>query len=239
MITEGNIIVRNLNRLYHIFLCKGVTALFTLREVEYKNILHIPKLVIPTAQTTCVVGESGSGKSTLLKLLNQLISCDEGDIQFNRESIEKYDPVELRREVAMLPQTPALFAETVKDNLLIGLRFSEKPSVDNEHLKQVLQVVQLDKALEEKAERLSGGEQQRLALARILLVDPPVFLLDEPTSALDEELEALVMKRFFDSIKDKQKTVVIVTHSNHLARQFADQLVDIQPFTVKGDTYRE
>ncbi|MEN1970076.1 ABC transporter ATP-binding protein [Lentibacillus sp. N15] len=213
--------------------------MFTLRKVAYKNILHIPKLDIPTAQTTCVVGESGSGKSTLLKLLNHLISCDEGNIQVNEKPIENYNPVELRRQVVMLPQTPALFGESVKENLLIGMRFAEKQSVDDEQLNQALQVVQLDKALGEKAEQLSGGEQQRLALARILLVDSPVFLLDEPTSALDEELEELVMKQFFDSIKGQEKTVVIVTHSNQLARQFADRLVDIQTFKVKGDPLGE
>ncbi|SMO57994.1 ABC transporter ATP-binding protein [Melghirimyces algeriensis] len=213
--------------------------MFTLRNVKYKNILSIPKLDIPTAQATCIVGKSGSGKSTLLKLLNHLISYDQGSIQFNGKPIESYDSVDLRRQVVMLPQTPALFGETVKDNLLIGLHFAEKSPVPDKQLQKALHAVHLDKDLEEKAEQLSGGEQQRLALGRMLLMDAPVYLLDEPTSALDEELEEVVMQSFFDAMKDKQKTIVIVTHSNHLAHQFADQIIDIRPFTVTEESSYE
>jgi putative ABC transport system ATP-binding protein len=213
--------------------------MFTLKKVTYKDILHIKELHIPAAQTTAIVGESGSGKSTLLKLLNHLASCDEGEITFNGKLIDEYDPVELRRQVIMLPQTPVLFAETVKEELHIGLQFSEKPSVADKALEQVLQVVRLNKSLEEKTGNLSGGERQRLALGRVLLVDPPVFLLDEPTSALDEGLEEVVMQQFFESIEGREKTVVMVSHSVNMARRFADQLIEMDPFTVKGERTHE
>ncbi|MFC7391989.1 ABC transporter ATP-binding protein [Scopulibacillus cellulosilyticus] len=211
--------------------------MFTLKGVRFKQIINIPSLEIPDAKITGIVGESGSGKSTLLKLLNHLTSYDEGTIELNGKAIEQYDPVELRRQVVMLPQTPVLYAKTVKDNLLIGLHFSEKPPVSDQELKRMLEVVHLDKALEDNAETLSGGEKQRLALARVLLMDPPVFLLDEPTSALDEGLEDAVMNGFFNTIKERCKTVVMVTHSLNMARRYCDVLVNIRPFTMKGDEH--
>ncbi|HET7580598.1 MAG TPA: ABC transporter ATP-binding protein [Bacillales bacterium] len=207
--------------------------MFTLKGVTYKDILNIDTLEIHENQTTAIIGKSGSGKSTLLKLLNHMISPDSGEVLFNGESINKMDAVELRRQVVMLGQQPALFGDTVKENLEAGLEFSEKPSAADEQMKAALQKVNLHKELDEEAEPLSGGEQQRLALARVMLMDPPVFLLDEPTSALDEDMEQLVMGNFFDYARANDKTVVMVTHAAKIAERFADRLIEIEPFSKK------
>jgi len=99
--------------------------MFDLEKVKYKNILDIEKLHIEKNKVTCIVGESGSGKTTLLKLFNKLISPDGGEIKYLDKSIHDIDSVQLRREVVMLPQSPAIYEGSVKENLLIGLKFSE------------------------------------------------------------------------------------------------------------------
>ncbi|KEK25185.1 ABC transporter ATP-binding protein [Bacillus gaemokensis] len=201
--------------------------MFLLKDVAYKDILHIPYLEIHKEKITCIIGESGSGKSTLLRMLNDLQSPTAGSIEYNGMPIPSYSPIQLRREVVMLGQTPPIFEGTVKDNLLMGLRFSEKTFPPNDALQQALATVSLDKDLEDNASSLSGGEKQRLSLARVLLMDPPVYLLDEPTSALDAETEKRVMKQFAAVAKQKKKTVIFITHSQQLPEEIADDIIEI------------
>ena len=202
--------------------------LFKLKDVHYEEILYIEELDIPDKKVTCIVGESGSGKSTLIKLLNNLISHDSGEILYKDQSLTSFDPVQLRRKVVMVPQSPAIFEGTIKDNLLIGLEFSEKPPADDENLKNVLKLVHLQKTLEEDADLLSGGEKQRLALAIAFLLDPEVYILDEPTSGLDEETEDMVIGNVVREIKLKQKTLIMVTHSKKIAKMFGENVIELK-----------
>lgn len=192
--------------------------MFLLKKVKYKHILDINDLNIEKYKVTSIVGESGSGKSTLLRLLNKLISCDSGEIFYNDQSLDTINSVELRRNVVMLPQLPAIFPGTVRDNLLIGLKFSEKPTVDDAKLRQILNIVHLNKELGDDSDKLSGGEKQRLALGRVILIDPEVFLLDEPSSALDEETERIIIEKLVEYTKESNKTLIMVTHSKKLHR---------------------
>jgi len=201
---------------------------FQLEKVKYKNILKIDKLQIPESKITCIIGESGSGKTTLLRLLNNLISPDEGSIFYKGRNIEDIDPIQLRREVVMLPQNPTVFSGSVKDNLLIGLEFAEKDEAGDEVLSEVLSMAQLAKPLSAIASELSGGEKQRLALARIMLLEPEVILLDEPTSALDEGTEERVIESVVEFAKRKAGTLIMVVHSKSIAQCFADFAVTIQ-----------
>lgn len=210
--------------------------MFTLKDVRYGDILFIEELQIPSEKITCIVGESGSGKSTLFRLLNNLASADEGEITYNNKPIEDYDPVSLRREVVMVPQVPTIFDGTVKDNLVIGLTFSEQAHPDDEVLKNTLEAVHLRKSLEEEADDLSGGEKQRLGLARALLMYPEVFLLDEPTSALDEETEEMVIRNVIETIRKRKKTAVIVTHSKKVAETYGEYIVEVKAGRI---VYRE
>ncbi|AIK40100.1 ABC transporter family protein [Bacillus pseudomycoides] len=211
--------------------------MFLLNDVTYKDILHIPYLEIHKEKITCIIGESGSGKSTLLRMLNDLQSPTAGEIEYNGAPISSYPPIQLRREVVMLGQTPPIFDGTVKDNLLMGLRFSEKPFPTNESLQEALAIVSLEKDLTHIASSLSGGEKQRLSLARVLLMDPPVYLLDEPTSALDADTERRVMKQFTAITRQKKKTVIFITHSQHLPEEIADDMIEISK--TKGAIRRE
>ena len=199
--------------------------MFLLSDVTFKNIINIEKLRIPRNKITCIVGESGSGKTTLLKLLNHLISCDSGEIWCQGKNLKEIDPVLLRREVVMLSQAPLIFPGTLKDNLLIGLDFSEKKPVEDKELFELLKSVKLDKDLSANVSEFSGGEKQRLALCRIMLMEPEVFLLDEPSSALDDETEELIIKKMVSFTKKKNKTLVMVTHSKRIAQTYGELTV--------------
>ncbi|MDA1909104.1 ABC transporter ATP-binding protein [Bacillus cereus] len=201
--------------------------MFILKDVTYKDILHIPYLQIQKEKITCIIGESGSGKSTLLRMLNDLQSPTSGTIEYNRKLISDYPPIQLRRDVVMLGQTPPIFDGTIKDNLLMGLRLSEKNFPNDDILQSALKIVSLEKNLEDNANSLSGGEKQRLAFARIVLMDPPVYLLDEPTSALDSDTERRVMKQFTTLAREKNKTVIFITHSQQLPEEIADDIIEI------------
>lgn len=202
--------------------------MFVLKDVKYKGILDIEALTIHLHKVTCIVGQSGSGKTTLLKLFNKLISCDSGEILYNHQSLTDLDSIKLRRNVVMLPQSPAIFSGSIKDNLLIGLKFSEKPFVSNDTLSRVLTLINLNKELEEDSSKLSGGEKQRLALGRVLLMEPDVLLLDEPSSSLDEETEHIIMESVVNYAKENKKTLIMVTHSKKVAANFSDEIIELK-----------
>lgn len=201
--------------------------MFELDKVRYKNILSVDSLCIPTGKVTCIIGESGGGKTTLLRLLNKLISPDAGEIRFHGVPLSQIHSVLLRRKAVMLSQEPVVFPGTVRENLLAGLHFSDKPAAGDAELQNTLRLVRLEKKLDDNAGNLSGGEKQRLALGRLLLLDPEVFLLDEPSSALDEETETLLLRLLLQNTGTAGKTVVMVTHSKALAREHGDQVVEI------------
>ncbi|WP_430477082.1 ABC transporter ATP-binding protein [Bacillus cereus] len=201
--------------------------MFILKDIIYKDILSIPYLQIQKEKITCIIGESGSGKSTLLRMLNDLQSPTSGTIEYNGKLISDYPPIQLRRDVVMLGQTPPIFDGTIKDNLLMGLRLSEKPFPNDDALRSALTTVSLEKNLEDNANSLSGGEKQRLAFARIVIMDPPVYLLDEPTSALDSDTERRVMKQFSTLAREKKKTVIFITYSQQLPEEIADDIIEI------------
>lgn len=202
--------------------------MFSLHHVRVKDILTVEHLEIPSGEVTCLVGRSGSGKTTLVKLLNRMISPDEGTILYNGTPITDINPVELRRNVVMLPQTPVMFDGTIRDNLLKGLEFAERPSLDDEALRRILDVVDLRKELDGDALTLSGGEKQRVALGRILAMRPDVALLDEPSSALDEGTERAVIGGLAAAARERGVTLVIVTHSRALADAVADNLIEVE-----------
>jgi putative ABC transport system ATP-binding protein len=202
--------------------------MFLFKDVQYKHILNIKNLTIKKQKVTCLIGQSGSGKTTLLRLLNKLISYDNGEILYNNQPLRDINSVELRRNIVMLPQAPAIFSGSIKDNLLIGLKFSERPLASDKQLYEVLQLVKLNKALNQDAEELSGGEKQRVALGRVILMKPEVLLLDEPSSALDEETEFMIIKALVNYTKENNKTLIMVTHSKKVASQFSDEVVEIK-----------
>ena len=202
--------------------------MFKLDNIIYKDILDIEYLTISKNKVTTILGQSGSGKTTLLKLLNKIISPDSGKILYNDVLLSSIPSVTHRRNVVMLPQNAAIFQGTIKDNLEIALKYSQKPLASNKVLEDVLKQVYLMKSLNDITDTLSGGEKQRLALGRLILINPDVFLLDEPSSALDEETEENIIKSFTNYIHTTNKSLIMVTHSKNIAQNFSDCIIEIK-----------
>lgn len=201
--------------------------MFKFYDMKYEDILSIDELTINRDEITCIVGPSGSGKSTLLRLINKMISPTSGYISFNGEDIANIDSVAYRRKVPMLSQSPIIYPGTIRDNLLIGRQFQEKSPLDDRALIDSLSKVKLDMDLDEPIDKLSGGEQQRVSIARLMLLDSDIFLLDEPSSALDDITEDFVIKTMVDMARENDRTIIYVTHSNDMADNYSDRIIKI------------
>jgi len=209
--------------------------MFEFKDVKFKNIIDVPKLQIEEKRITTLVGTSGSGKTTILKMLNKLISPTYGKILYKGKNLHNIDSVLHRREVLMLTQNPAIFDGSIRDNLNAGLIFQGKRLMNDGVLKETLDKVKLNKDLDIPANTLSGGEKQRLALARILILNPSVYLLDEPSSALDDETEDVLIQMLIQYARKDRKTIVMVTHSKAVANKYSDVIIEISEGKVKKE----
>jgi len=166
---------------------------------------------------TAVVGPSGSGKSTLLRCCNRLEVADEGTVRFRGTDVAALDVLQLRRRVAMVFQRPTPFPGTGRDNLLTA-----NPTLDDSQASELLARVRLDADfLDRNATELSGGEAQRLCLARALAVGPEVVLMDEVTSSVDPTARR-ALEDLARSLAASGIPVVWVTHDLGQARRLAD-----------------
>ncbi|MFJ7680789.1 ABC transporter ATP-binding protein [Peribacillus butanolivorans] len=189
---------------------------------------------ISANRVTCLTGESGAGKTSLLRLLNRMNVPDSGSVFYQDQLLDNLNPIEHRRKVTMLSQTPFTIPGTIEENLQLGLELTDREKKSKAEFVKALDTVLLQKSLSDDAENLSGGEKQRLALARLLLLKPEVYLLDEPTAALDEETELKVMSRFLAEVKRGKGTVIMITHSKQLADTCAEKMIILKK-TKEGD----
>lgn len=210
-------------------------SMFKLENVTFKNVLDIHELSISAGAITCIIGKSGSGKTTLVKLLNGLISPTEGTIYVDHEDMKEMSMVQLRRRVSMLQQSPSIYEGTVRENLQIGRFFSELEPASDEEIHEVLEVVNLDKDLNQDASKLSGGEKQRLTLARMLLLPADVLILDEPTASLDEESAHTIMRQVLKHCKGENKSVIMITHADEIVKTFAEHIIELKDGKISRD----
>lgn len=187
--------------------------MFLLKDIKFKNILDIENLEINENVVTVVKGESGSGKSTMLKLLNNIISPDNGIVMYNGVDVSDINPITLRREVIMQSQFPSIFPGNVRENLNIIFTLRGEEGLADEKLLKAMEIVNLKKDLNDDAQNLSGGEKTRLSIARLFLVEPDVFLLDEPGASLDSKTEEILMNNVIAEIKKRNKTLIFISHS--------------------------
>jgi putative ABC transport system ATP-binding protein len=174
---------------------------------------------------SCVAGPSGCGKSSLLRLLNRLADPDAGTVAYRGRDVRERDVLELRREVCLVPQLPALLDGTVADNV----RYAAELAGREPDVERLLDLAGLDSSYGERdSSRLSVGEQQRAMLARGLALEPDVLLLDEPTSALDDEARGAVEATLFDLRERVDVSIVLVTHDLEQARRMSDWVVRLE-----------
>ncbi|EFG77709.1 ABC transporter, ATP-binding protein [Mycobacterium parascrofulaceum ATCC BAA-614] len=178
---------------------------------------------IPGRGVTAVFGPSGSGKSTLLRLCNRLEVPTSGTVLFHGEDVAGVDPLWLRRRVGMCFQRPTPFPGTVADNLRVA-----DPDASDARMRDTLARVGLTGSwLDRDATALSGGEAQRMCLARTLMAQPQVLLLDEPTSAVDAEA-ARVIERAVRDLAADGIPAVWVTHDAAQVERAADRVLRIE-----------
>ncbi|GAA4357825.1 phosphate ABC transporter ATP-binding protein PstB [Kangiella marina] len=218
-------------------------------EVEKLNLFYGQKqalydidMQIPEKKVTAFIGPSGCGKSTLLRCFNRMndlvdIARVQGDININGNNINKpgVDVAELRRNVGMVFQKPNPFPKSIYENIAYGLRLQgiNKRRVLDEVVEWALKGAALwdevKDRLHENALGMSGGQQQRLCIARAIAVQPEVLLLDEPASALDP-ISTLKIEELIHELKNDY-TIVIVTHN----MQQAARVSDYTAFMYMGD----
>lgn len=173
---------------------------------------------------SALVGPSGSGKSTILRLLDRLADPDSGTVRYAGVDVSERDPLELRREVCLVPQLPALLPGTVADNIAFAADLAGRsPDIGS-----LLGHAGLDPAYADRnVGKLSVGEQQRAMLARALALEPRVLLLDEPTSALDSEARAAIEHTVARLTDELDVSIVLVTHDHDQARRLAGWVLEV------------
>lgn len=173
-----------------------------------------------------IIGPSGSGKTTLLRCLNRLEIPDKGEIYLNNENYNNLDNNYIRKNVGMVFQSFNLFPHlTIRDNITLApkmLKLDKKENIEK-NTNDLLDMVHILDKIDSYPKNLSGGEKQRVAIARTLATNPEILLFDEPTSALDPE----VIKSFLEVLKDlsKSKTIVVVSHEMDLINTYATKVL--------------
>jgi putative ABC transport system ATP-binding protein len=199
-----------------------------------RRVLDEVTATIPAAGITVVSGPSGAGKTTLLRLCNRLEVPDAGTVSYRGRPLDALDPLLLRRRVGLVFQRPTPFPGTVADNLAIA-----HPAAGADELSAALQRVALDPGLlGQEARSLSGGELQRMCLARTLVTGPETLLLDEPTSALDAQPKQ-VFENTARDLADQGITIIWVTHDDAQAARIADRTYQLRDGHLTAAPTRE
>ena len=202
-------------------------ALFSIKNVNFKNIVKYKDFEIKENKATFIKGKSGAGKSTLLKLLNAALTADSGKILYNNKALESYDTITLRREVMLVSQNVFLFDETIEDNFKEFYNYREQPLPSYDKIKEYLEICLALFSSSVNCRELSGGERQRVFLAISLSLNPKVLMLDEPTSALDEKTSGELMGNIKNHCKENNITLIVITHDSLLAEKYADEIISL------------
>ena len=202
-----------------------------------KECLKNIKIKIKSGETVGIIGGIGSGKSTLVNLIPRLYDATEGTVKVGGKDVKKYDIEALRNEVSVVLQKNVLFSGSIKDNL----RWGDKNATDEEMI-QVCKLAQADEFIQEFPDKydtyieqggtnVSGGQRQRLCIARALLKKPKILILDDSTSAVDTKTDSLIRKAFKENIPNTTKIIIAQRISSV---QDADKIIVLDNGTVNG-----
>lgn len=203
-----------------------------------KHILSDVSFNIQKGSLVTILGPSGSGKSTLLKVISGLISPDSGEVIYKNKPIYEYQPTEYRKSVRYVPQSPNLFTGTVRDNLAFPYEIRKQPFVDTDSRKLLADFMLPEEYLNKQVSKLSGGEQQRVALVRSMLFTPEILLLDEPTSALDRTSRQAAEDTLLYFNK-RGVTVLWITHDEKQSERVANKELHLKAGKIVSYKTRE
>ena len=210
---------------------------FSYKGDEHKLALKNVNLHIKAGQTVGILGGTGSAKSTLVQLIPRLYDTTHGTVKVGGVDVRDYDIEALRDQVAMVLQKNVLFSGTIKENLRWG-----DENASDEELERVCRLAQADEFIQQMPDKydthieqggsnVSGGQKQRLCIARALLKKPKILILDDSTSAVDTKTDALIRKAFAEEIPDTTKIIIAQRVSSV---QDADQIVILDGGTVRA-----
>jgi molybdopterin-binding protein len=190
------------------------------------TVLRIDALRIGQGEVMSVIGPNGAGKSTLLHVLAFLLSPDSGEVWFDGRQVSwKDDLVALRRRMAVVFQEPLLLDTSVRDNVASGLRIRGVPGRESDRrVSYWMGRFGVERLADRQARQLSGGESQRVSLARAFAMQPELLLLDEPFSALDAPTRATLFEDFEEVLRESGFTTVFVTHDRTEALRLGDSI---------------
>lgn len=198
-----------------------------IRRNEVKA-LYINSLQIKQGETLAIVGPNGAGKSTLLLALAHLIKPARGLITFKGSPISELNELEYRRKLSFVFQDPLLMDMSVEDNIALGLKFRGVNKRDaHEQVLEWSKAMGVDHLLGRRAGQLSGGEAQRVSLARAFVLDPELLLMDEPFSAVDPQTRTQLLKDLSKVLSRDHRTTIFVTHNLREAAQMGDRVAVI------------
>jgi tungstate transport system ATP-binding protein len=195
-------------------------------EKTYRTVkaLDAVSLNAQGGKITVLIGVNGAGKTTLLRIIAGLEKPDTGNIRFNEKAATD---TELRQVATLVFQRTALFSRSVYENLAYGLKTrGQKDPEIRQKITEALNSVGLKNFEKRRAKKTSGGEQQRIALARAFLLEPKILLLDEPTANLDPNSARIIEKAIL-SRKRNDTIIVLTTHNLGQAKRLADQVIHI------------
>ncbi|MBK9207076.1 MAG: ABC transporter ATP-binding protein [Anaerolineales bacterium] len=210
-----------------------------------RDALKIASLEIQRGETLAIVGPNGAGKSTLLLALARLIKPARGQMIFNGSPISQMNDLEYRRRISFVFQDPLLMDMTVEKNIALGLKFrgtdKEETRIRVDRWSKAMGVESL---LGRRAGQLSGGEAQRVSLARAFVLDPELLLMDEPFSAVDPPTRAQLLNDLSTLLSQEDRTTIFVTHNLKEAAQVGSRVAVIingelkqvgTPMQIKGN----
>jgi tungstate transport system ATP-binding protein len=190
-----------------------------------RNTLEIDSLDISHGETLTVVGPNGSGKSTLLLALAHLLKPERGDIQFDDKSVVKWNDLEYRRKISFVFQAPLLMDMSVEQNVGLGLKFRGVSKEETQaRVGKWIQAMGIESLSKRRASQLSGGEAQRVSLARAFVLEPELLLLDEPFAALDPPTRTKLLEDLSAILSEDHRTAVFVTHNLNEAAKLSHRI---------------
>ena len=212
-------------------------VVFTNNRKAYKPVFNHINLNIRSGQTIGIIGGTGSSKSSLVQLIPRLYDVTEGCVLVGDVDVRDYDIESLRNEVAMVLQKNVLFSGTIKENL----RWGDKDATDEE-IQRVCRLACADEFvqtfpegydtyIEQGGTNVSGGQKQRLCIARALLKKPKILILDDSTSAVDTKTDAAIRKAFAEEIPDTTKIIIAQRVSSV---EEADQIIVLDDGEIKA-----
>ncbi len=206
--------------------------LYQIQDVSFKDFIKYKEIEIIQGKINFLIGESGCGKSTLLKLLNKTENFSSGNILYKEKPLFEYESIALRKEVKLISQSPFLFSGTIRENFRLFFDYCEQELISEKKMRYFLHLLEADFDLDNDCNSLSGGEKQRVYIAICLSVEAETILLDEATSSLDSKRANKVFENIVQYIKERQKTLIAISHDEQIVARFAENIIDLSEVKI-------